>query len=413
MSAPPRPHGLPTLRPASFNDVYARELRALRPKVFGNPQATPPAADAADGPDARTTELTALFARVGTDLKGSATQWDADKAPLAALCLSGGGIRSATFNLGMVQGLARARLLQQFDYLSSVSGGGFVAGWLKAWMFRDGTDQVIEQLRSTSTPAATSSHASPPGAPRPASGVDPLHPEPKPLDQLRHYSNYLTPRVGLFSPDSWTVAALVVRNLILNWLVIVPILAAVVGLPQIGRVVMREIRDRPPSWLHEAGTVLGVLSVVFGLIASFNVHRFRRSSLEGSASASTSARATPGVAERTVALWAVLPLCMSVVLLAGAALARPWEIWCCVPQSAFAPTLLFAAVWAIGVPLAGWVFHRPSHHAWREFGALVVCMSHSTSCSRSRCCSLITCSPARCSLASPAIAARRTRRKSL
>src|SRR5439155_5501452 len=43
----------------------------------------------------------------------------------SALCLSGGGIRSAIFNLGILQGLARHGLLENFDYLSSVSGGGF------------------------------------------------------------------------------------------------------------------------------------------------------------------------------------------------------------------------------------------------------------------------------------------------
>src|ERR1017187_8283485 len=37
-----------------------------------------------------------------------------------ALCLSGGGIRSATFSLGALQGLARAGLLECFDYLSTV-----------------------------------------------------------------------------------------------------------------------------------------------------------------------------------------------------------------------------------------------------------------------------------------------------
>ena len=34
-----------------------------------------------------------------------------------ALCFSGGGIRSATFALGVLQGLARLSLLKQFDYL--------------------------------------------------------------------------------------------------------------------------------------------------------------------------------------------------------------------------------------------------------------------------------------------------------
>src|SRR5204863_2877800 len=46
--------------------------------------------------------------------------------PRTALCLSGGGIRSATFGLGVLQGLAKYGLLQHFDYLSTVSGGGYV-----------------------------------------------------------------------------------------------------------------------------------------------------------------------------------------------------------------------------------------------------------------------------------------------
>lgn len=41
----------------------------------------------------------------------------------AALCLSGGGIRSATFSLGVLQGLAQRGHLSQFHYLSTVSGG--------------------------------------------------------------------------------------------------------------------------------------------------------------------------------------------------------------------------------------------------------------------------------------------------
>ena len=41
-----------------------------------------------------------------------------------ALCLSGGGIRSGTFALGILQGLARHNLLKSFHYLSTVWGGG-------------------------------------------------------------------------------------------------------------------------------------------------------------------------------------------------------------------------------------------------------------------------------------------------
>src|SRR5947209_19277169 len=44
--------------------------------------------------------------------------------PRAALCCSGGGIGSDTFNLGVLQGLARCGRLARLHYLSSVAGGG-------------------------------------------------------------------------------------------------------------------------------------------------------------------------------------------------------------------------------------------------------------------------------------------------
>ena len=39
---------------------------------------------------------------------------------LSGLAFSGGGIRSATFNLGVLQALAGMSLLDKFDYLSTV-----------------------------------------------------------------------------------------------------------------------------------------------------------------------------------------------------------------------------------------------------------------------------------------------------
>src|SRR5215813_129328 len=77
--------------------------------------------------------------------------------PLSALCLSGGGIRSATFSLGVMQTLAHHGLLKQFDYLSTVSGGGYIGSWLTAWIHRKtaelqstgaAIDRVSEELAS-------------------------------------------------------------------------------------------------------------------------------------------------------------------------------------------------------------------------------------------------------------------------
>ena len=51
---------------------------------------------------------------------------------LVGLALSGGGIRSATFALGALQALHKLGLLALFDYVSTVSGGGFTGAWWSA-----------------------------------------------------------------------------------------------------------------------------------------------------------------------------------------------------------------------------------------------------------------------------------------
>jgi hypothetical protein len=60
------------------------------------------------------------------------TQKKTHPAHLIGLALSGGGIRSATFNLGAIQALRDSDVFDQVDYLSSVSGGSYLAGWLQA-----------------------------------------------------------------------------------------------------------------------------------------------------------------------------------------------------------------------------------------------------------------------------------------
>ncbi len=65
----------------------------------------------------------------------------ARKMELAGLAFSGGGIRSATFNLGVLQGLAQYNKVRAFDYLSTVSGGGYIGNWLEAWISRSAPAQ--------------------------------------------------------------------------------------------------------------------------------------------------------------------------------------------------------------------------------------------------------------------------------
>lgn len=132
----------------------------------------------------------------------------------AALCISGGGIRSATFALGAIQALADLGVLENFDYVSTVSGGGYIGSWLTAWkQRRNGIRNIIPDLKPSSPPIQSGK-------------VDPIQ-------HLREYNNYLSPRLGFFSADTWTLVATVVRNMLLNWLVFVPLLLFGLMLPRI------------------------------------------------------------------------------------------------------------------------------------------------------------------------------------
>jgi hypothetical protein len=179
----------------------------------------------------------------------------------SALCLSGGGIRSATFCLGVIQALAafdvksgtvRAdqehlgepedSLLGRFHYLSTVSGGGYIGSWLSSWRFYDDFPKVRNELVG-----------------RP-DGPDI---EPPEVSWLRAYSNYLTPRVGISSADAWTAVALYARNLLLNWLVILPVLCLVLFILKLIAATSVGVARNPDfSWLVGAIGLIGAAALV-------------------------------------------------------------------------------------------------------------------------------------------------------
>jgi len=132
-----------------------------------------------------------------------------------ALCLSGGGIRSAAFCLGVLQGLSQLGVLHTFHYLSTVSGGGYIGCWLTAWRSRTSTKAVLAGLRWPEYQGAKTD------------------PRPQAITQLRRYTSYLSPVVGVLSPDTWTGVMLYLRNFILNLLVIVPGFAALLMGPKL------------------------------------------------------------------------------------------------------------------------------------------------------------------------------------
>jgi hypothetical protein len=166
-----------------------------------------------------------------------------------ALCLSGGGIRSATFGLGVIQGLAEKNVLERFQYLSTVSGGGYVGSWLTAWFYRAGFQDVCGILKAANSPAEKPK--------------DPLNPEPSEIRYLREFSNYLTPKLGVLSVDTWTLLATYARNLFLNWCVFIPALALILFVP---RICLGVVKRQVPDWLVLIVAGVGALCVLSALV---------------------------------------------------------------------------------------------------------------------------------------------------
>lgn len=221
-----------------------------------------------------------------------------------AICLSGGGIRSATFALGVLTGLARHKLLGKFDYLSTVSGGGYIGSWLSAWMKHEGAPAVQAQLGSMSG--------------------EKLQPDPEPVRHLRAYSSYLTPALGMLSADTWTLVATMIRNLLLNWIVVVPLLLAALLGPRLAVSALRvgaapdhnilfDIPDDSLVWaLYVSGFLLGMAAIQ-------HVHRNRPNQF----------RLPPPLAARTQQ--AFISRCLVPLVLSATALTLAWwlsvEVW--------------------------------------------------------------------------------------
>ena len=158
---------------------------------------------------------------------------------LVGLAFSGGGIRSATFSLGVLQRLAMLDHLGRIDLLSSVSGGGYISAWLSAWIKRAPSLKAVNDALKQCPES---------------SGIEPAQ-----VQWLRRYSNYLTPRVGALSLDALTVAATYVRNVLLNLTILTACVSVLVLIPM--------LLIQPALHLLGNAALAGWLAVIFGSIA--------------------------------------------------------------------------------------------------------------------------------------------------
>jgi hypothetical protein len=239
--------------PKSFVEILADELREigkLRPKRGWQdpPKQDGPIQDTGAPP----------WTPPDDPLKDAdATLAAAHHSNLVGLSFSGGGIRSATFNLGVLQGLADFGLLNRFDYLSTVSGGGYIGSWLAAWISRRGIKDVEQGLRPDRKPNTD-------------------HAERDEIRFLREYSNYLTPRLGFFGADTWTAIVIYLRNSLLNLAILILAMSAALLLPRI--VVLETIalhQSSAGTWLQSYWVAILFLACAV-LFTTMNMRLFAR-----------------------------------------------------------------------------------------------------------------------------------------
>ena len=227
------------------------------------------------------------------------------------LALSGGGIRSATFSLGVLQALAHAKKLTSFDYLSTVSGGGYIGAWLSAWIKQDGLDIVQEQLGR---------HGS-------GDGMAPRSTEPKELAWLRRFSNYLTPRVGLFSTDTLTLISIWSRNVMLSLIILLAFFAALFLVPRLALFHLFPL-------FSSGGAAFGWVAAVFGALLfpaaiGINLQRLHEDKRPADPKATGAAPTEPAPGFKSAFLdWVGTPAgVMATVVLPGTVAAISGSFW--------------------------------------------------------------------------------------
>ena len=159
----------PSFECVPFETVFRSELKDIRARRDHLQNAQVPASRGT----AQTNVLTQASSANSTEEKlgplSESGNFTSNEPVLNAvgLSLSGGGIRSAAFCLGVLQALDKADVLKRIDYLSTVSGGGYIGSSLSAGLsINNGHFPFVSKIGKTDTPS---------------------------VKHIRNYSNYLIP----------------------------------------------------------------------------------------------------------------------------------------------------------------------------------------------------------------------------
>lgn len=147
--------------------------------------------------------------------------------PWCGIALSGGGIRSACLALGVLQVLADKNLLRRFDYISTVSGGGYIGGALQWWWANTRRDDGVPQTMPTFGLNPDDFPYGPAIKPAKVQKASVMERALLNLDFLRAHGSYLTPGDGL---TLWSMLVVLLRTVTISILIWLPLLTAVFGI---------------------------------------------------------------------------------------------------------------------------------------------------------------------------------------
>ncbi len=183
---------------------------------------------------------------------------------LTGLAISGGGIRSAAFSLGVLQRLAANKVLSLFDYLSTVSGGGYTGGSISYFL----NCQDINEPPGKYDLGKNFPYGDPDKT---------WHSPTRELDYLRSHGSYLTPGHCI---NMRSFVGVVLRAVLLNLLIWLPVLWMVMAVaqrlvvagPSQSTLSLQWYRDLSFPWCTDslALSALGISALCFvagGLIA--------------------------------------------------------------------------------------------------------------------------------------------------
>ncbi len=223
--------------PAELHEIAARRKNVL--------DAWQPA-DAADV--ASKEEFAAKLEDLHTEIEANAKP--STKPGLVGLALSDDGLRSATSSLGVVQALSRYDLLKYVDYLSTVSGGGYIGSCLTALLTSNATFGVRPQTSPTQ--------------PCPLGFMEGEN-ETLAVHHLRAYSSRIAPQFNLLCFDTWRLIGWYIGALFCN---LPAPLCAIAFLLTLGIVIISNLQKSPdfpgsPSWLVGLAVLIAIVYIVY------------------------------------------------------------------------------------------------------------------------------------------------------